>query len=125
MPGDGARCSCGECFTCIFLAVLRDHLDRIDPRRELGEDAVRFAAFLVLRRVLRRRRGPGWWLRPIAVLSLLLASLLAVLAVACRRGAADHRPAAAPAVADRCARILLIAPAAPPASVTAIAGATG
>jgi hypothetical protein len=40
---------------------------------------------------------------------------------------ADHRPATAltPAVADTCARILLIAPAAPPAPVAAIAGATG
>jgi hypothetical protein len=39
---------------------------------------------------------------------------------------ADHRPAAAltPAVADTCARILLIAPAAPPVLV-AIAGPTG
>jgi hypothetical protein len=108
-------CACGVCGECDkFRAALDHFVYQFGPAIEKG--LATFGAFVLL---LRRAwvPWPGWRARWAAFLALLLAYLAAA-------SAADHRPTAVPAIADLCARILLIAPAAPPAPVT-IAGATG
>jgi hypothetical protein len=122
-PDDGP-CACGECPGCEFGAALDAWLDDIDPRGELPESSALFAGMLFALRWRMAGRVP-WpdWCGTLLALAVVLAFRAALAAA---RAAAAHYPAAAvaPAVAGRCARILLAAPAAPPV-LAAIAGTTG
>jgi len=109
-----------------FMWALGDHLSNVgenDIRCAIDRDFdVLLAAAVLFARRWRQAALAAW----LALFTAFRAGLL-LESQAAPELTADHRPAAAliPAVPDTCARILLIAPAAPPAPVTAIAGATG
>jgi hypothetical protein len=102
-------------------------LERLSCEDDRGlEDYLIRAAVLFLRRWLLDKRAAPWPGR--AAAALLLARLLACQAArATARVTAPYCPATAlvPGAGDTYARILLIAPGAPPAPVIASAGATG